>query len=137
MPLLSGFALGLINRTRPAQVPAYVERVFELEDARAAIDWAEHVVLCVPRTADLDARWVRLLASRPALRAIHLGCRRSDPGPWATLDGLTTLDDLFDLQAAQQHRRARQLELARAACHARALERARDLDVYAMPAECT
>ena len=137
MPMLSGFELGLINRTRPAEIPEFVHRVFEMDDAQAAVDWADHVVLCVPRAADLDARWVRLLASRPAVRAIHLGCRRAELGPWAALRRLATLDELFDLRTAQQDRRMRQLEFARAACRARALQRAADVDGYVMSAECT
>lgn len=137
MPMLSGFELGLINRTRPTEIPEFVHRVFEMDDAQAAIDWADHVVLCVPRAANLDARWARLLASRPAVRVIHLGCRRADIGPWAELNGLATLDDLFNLRTAQQDRRMRQLEFARAACRARALQRAADVDGYVMSAECT
>lgn len=137
MPMLSGFKLGLINRTRPTGIPAFVEQVFDRSDAQAAVDWADHVVLCVPRASDFDTLWVGLLASRPAVRAIHLGCRRANAGPWTALDGLATLDDLFDLRSAQQSRRARQLELARAACRARALERATDPDRCATSAQCT
>jgi hypothetical protein len=137
MPMLSGFKLGLINRTRPSGIPAFVERVFDLDDAQVAIDWAEHVVLCVPRAPDFDTHWVRLLASRPAVRTVHLGCRRASAGSWAALDGLATLDDLFDLRSAQQSRRTRQLELARAACRARAQVRASDLDRRATSAQYT
>lgn len=123
-PMLAGFELGLINRTRPPSVPDYVRRVFDAHEAEIALDWAERVVMCVPRHPDIDSRWVALLSSRPALRAIHLGCRRADAGRWAELRGLLTLDDLFDLRVAQQDRRARQLELAYAACRTRALSRA-------------
>jgi hypothetical protein len=137
MPMLSNFELGLINRTLPADPPSFVRRVFALDDAVAAVDWADHVVLCVPRAAEVDASWVGLLAARPAVRAVHLGCRRSDPGPWAVLKGLATLDDLFDLRSLQQDRRVRQLELARAACRARALQRVAELHDHAISAACT
>ena len=130
LPMLSGFELGLINRTHPTDAPESVQRVFDLTDAEGAIDWADYVVLCVPRSADLDSRWVRLLESRPRLRAIHLGCRRADLGPWAGVNRLATLDDLFNLRTAQQDRRMRQLELARAACRTRALLRAADVARY-------
>lgn len=125
LPMLAGFELGLINRTRPAAIPQGVKRVFGAEEAATALDWTDHVVLCIPRDPDLDARWIRLLASHHGKRAVHLGCRRSDPGAWAELPGLVTLDDLFELRLAQQGRRARQLELARAACAERARWRAR------------
>ncbi len=124
LPMLADFELGLINRTRPTGVPEFVRRIFAADQAEDAVDWADHVVLCVPRHPQLDARWVELLASRPALRALHLGCRRTDAGRWAELRELATLDDLFDLRIAQQHRRSRQLELARSACGTRALLRA-------------
>lgn len=130
LPMLSGFELALINRSRPTDIPECVQRVFESIQAGAALDWADHVVLCVPRAVDLDARWVGLLASRPAKRVIHLGCRRADPGAWARLGGLATLDDLFDLRTAQQDRRMRQLELARSACSTRALLHAANLRRY-------
>ena len=130
LPMLSGFELALINRTRPADIPEGVQRVFDASETQAALDWADHVVMCVPRAVDLDARWVSLLASRPGTRVIHLGCRRADPGAWATLEGLATLDDLFDLRTAQQDRRMRQLELARAACGTRALLRAANVAQY-------
>ncbi len=126
LAMLAEFELGLINRTRPTAVPEAVQRVFEVDEAETAVDWADHVVLCVPRHPELDARWVTLLATRPALRAVHLGCRRADAGGWAELRELATLDDLFDLRIAQQDRRSRQLQLARAACRARALLRAAD-----------
>jgi glutamyl-tRNA reductase len=123
-PLLTGFELGVINRRRPADVPDSVRHVFDVAEAPAAVDWADHVVLCVPRDPELDTRWLALLASRTALQVIHLGCRRGDAGAWAQVRGLLTLDDLFDLRVAQQDRRSRQLELARAACRTRALLRA-------------
>ena len=124
-PMLTGFELGIINRTRLQAVPGHVRHVFDAEEAELALDWADHVVICVPRHPELDARWLALLSPR-SLRVIHLGCRRADAGPWAQLRGLLTLDDLFDLRIAQQDRRARQLELARAACRTRALLRAAD-----------
>jgi glutamyl-tRNA reductase len=123
VPVLAGYEVAIINRTRPAQ-STHVRRVFDATDAAGAADWADHVVLCVPRHPDLDDRWLALLSSRPALQVIHLGCRRADAGRWADLPGLLTLDDLFDLRLVQQDRRARQLELARAACRTRALLRA-------------
>ena len=123
-PMLTGFELAIINRSRSEAAPGHVRHVFDVEEAPAAVNWADHVVMCVPRQTELDARWLPLLASRGALRVIHLGCRRADAGPWAQLRGLLTLDDLFDLRLAQQDRRSRQLELARAACRTRALLRA-------------
>ena len=123
-PMLTGYELAILNRSRPSAAPECVRRVFDAAEAEAAVDWADHVLLCVPRHPELDARWLALLGSRPALRVIHLGCRRADAGRWAELRGLLTLDDLFDLRLAQEDRRARQLELARAACRTRALLRA-------------
>jgi glutamyl-tRNA reductase len=123
-PVLAGSELAIINRTPPRTVPVGVRRVFDATEDRAAAAWADHVVLCVPRHPELDARWLALLAARPTLQIIHLGCRRADAGRWAELRGLVTLDDLFDLRIAQQDRRSRQLELARAACRTRALLRA-------------
>jgi len=137
LPMLSGFELALINRTRPTDMPECVQRVFDASETAAALDWADHVVLCVPRAVDLDARWVSLLASRPGTRVIHLGCRRADRGPWATLAGVATLDDLFDLRTAQQDRRMRLLELARAACGTRALLRAANVARYQTSASRT
>jgi hypothetical protein len=123
-PLLTGFELGLINRRRPDVVGDHVRHVFDADEAESALDWADHVVICVPRHPEIDARWLTLLAYRSALQVIHLGCRRADAGRWVELRGLLTLDDLFDLRVAQQDRRSRQLELARAACRTRALLRA-------------
>lgn len=123
-PVLTGFELAIINRHRPATVPDYVQHVFDATEGEAAVAWADHVVLCVARHPELDTRWLALLASSPTLQVIHLGCRRADAGRWAQLRGLLTLDDLFDLRLAQQDRRSRQLELARAACRTRALLRA-------------
>jgi hypothetical protein len=101
-----------------------VRHVFDAGQAETALDWADHVVLCVPRHLELDARWLTLLGPRSLVQVIHLGCRRADAGPWTQLRALLTLDDLFDLRLAQQDRRSRQLELARAACRTRALLRA-------------
>jgi hypothetical protein len=123
-PMLTGFELGVINRTRPQPVPDHVRHVFDAGQAETALDWADHVVLCVPRHPELDARWLTLLGPRSLVQVIHLGCRRADAGPWTQLRALLTLDDLFDLRLAQQDRRSRQLELARAACRTRALLRA-------------
>jgi glutamyl-tRNA reductase len=123
-PLLTGFEVGVINRTRPQRVADQVRHVFDAEEADTALDWADHAVLCVPCHPELDARWLALLLPRSLLQVIHLGCRRSTTGPWSQLRGVLTLDDLFDLRLAQQDRRSRQLELARAACRSRALLRA-------------
>ena len=123
LPKLAGFELALINRTRPASTPDHVQ-VFDAGEAATAVEWADHVVLCVPRHPELDARWLALLGTGPGSHVIHLGCRRADAGGWAEVRGLLTLDDLFDLRIAQQDRRSRQLELARAACRTRALLRA-------------
>lgn len=123
-PLLTGFELAIINRNRPVKLPDSVQHTYAGTEGEAAVAWADHVVLCVPRHPELDARWLSLLASRPSIQVIHLGCRRAEAGPWAELRGIVTLDDLFDLRLAQQDRRSRQLELARAACRTRALLRA-------------
>jgi glutamyl-tRNA reductase len=123
-PMLTGFELAIINRSRPVTLPDSVQRAYAGTEGEAAVAWADHVVLCVPRHPELDARWLSLLVSRPSIQVIHLGCRRADAGRWAELRGFVTLDDLFDLRLAQQDRRSRQLELARAACRTRALLRA-------------
>lgn len=123
-PVLVGFELAIINRTRPTNLPPGTRRVFDATEDAAAAAWADHVVLCVPRHPELDARWLALLTAKPTLQVIHLGCRRADAGRWAEFRGLVTLDDLFDLRIAQLDRRSRQLELACAACRTRGLLRA-------------
>ena len=114
-------ALGIFNRSVVQPDPPGVSAVFTTGEEQAAADWASHVIVCLPRDAELDARWVAVLrdrALRGSLTTVHLGCRRAQRGLWDALPNLFDLDDLFDLQRAQEERRTDQLRRAREACHA-------------------
>lgn len=117
--LLSKFGaseIAVFNRTPPAGLPRTVRRLFGPGDEQAAVEWATHVVMCVPRHADIDRHWIPLLRSRARLRVVHLACRRGDPGAWREVATLIDLDQVFDLQRRQAELRGRQLARARAAC---------------------
>jgi len=114
-------SLGIFNRSAVQAPPPGVSALFSPGEEQAAADWASHVIVCLPRDAELDARWVAVLrdrALRGSLMTVHLGCRRAQRGLWNTLPNLFDLDDLFDLQRAQEERRTDQLRRARDACHA-------------------
>lgn len=117
--MLSKFGAGAVavfNRTRPTEMPGEIRHWFGPGEEGAAADWATHVVLCVPRNAEIDGRWIPLLRARPGLRIVHLACRRDDPGAWREVATLIDLDHVFDLQREQAELRSRQLARAREAC---------------------
>jgi glutamyl-tRNA reductase len=108
--------IAAFNRSRPTQMPENVHVTFGAGEEAAAVAWATHVVMCVPRNAEIDSRWLPLLRARAGLRIVHLACRRDDPGDWRDLATLIDLDHVFDLQRRQAELRTRQLAGARAAC---------------------
>ncbi len=102
---------------RTASLPAWPElRRFGPGEEREAAQWATHVVMCVPRNEDTDARWVAALRARGELRVVHLGARRDEADAWAGFADFFDLDHVFDLQRVQTARRAARLQAARAAC---------------------
>lgn len=119
--MLSKFAAGEIavfNRTRPTDLPKTVRMTFGPGEEPAAVEWATHVVMCVPRNAEIDGRWLPLLGARAGLRIVHLACRRDDAGAWRDIATLIDLDHVFELQRRQAELRGRQLASARSACAA-------------------
>jgi glutamyl-tRNA reductase len=108
--------VAVFNRTRLTEVPENVRVTFGPGEEPAAVAWATHVVMCVPRTPEIDDRWLPLLRARAGLRIVHLACRRDDAGDWRDLATLIDLDHVFDLQRRQGELRTRQLAGAHAAC---------------------
>lgn len=113
-----GGEIAVFNRTRPTNLPETVRRTFGPGQEPAAVDWATHVVMCVPRNAEIDDRWLPLLSARTGLRIVHLACRRDDPGAWRDIATLIDLDHVFELQRRQAELRGQQLASARSACAA-------------------
>lgn len=118
VPKFAELRPALFNRTLPPVLPAVFSRLFSVGEEAQAVEWASHIVLCVPRVEAIDRSWVPLIAARPSLRTIHLGCRRDARGDWGRIPGLIDLDDVFELERSQTRRRSRQLELAADACAA-------------------
>lgn len=119
--MLSKFGAGEIavfNRTPPTDLPKTVRMAFAPGEEHAAVEWATHVVMCVPRNAEIDSRWLPLLRARAGLRIVHLACRRDDAGAWRDIATLIDLDQVFDLRRRQTELRTRQLASARGACAA-------------------
>jgi len=116
MPAMFAHAeVAVFNRTRPSPAPGPQIRYFGAGEERQAAAWATHVVMCVPRRADIDTCWIEALRPRNP-RIVHLGCRRGAAGGWSEIADLIDLDAVFDLQREQGHRRESQLRHAREAC---------------------
>lgn len=88
----------------------------------AAWQRARNVIVCVPADPKLDPlrvlAWTRRQSSAGQL--LHLGILTSEGSAWGPVAGLTTLNDLFALQTANQDRRQLQFKRARRACRERA-----------------
>lgn len=119
-PAFGTFALGVWGRTAPQAPPLAGARWFAAADAATALQWAQLAIFCIPAATEHDGRWIGLLRDAGPARVAHLGLRRADCGAWAAVPSLRTLDDLFDLQAAQDELRRHRLARARAACAERA-----------------
>src|SRR6185437_10459495 len=115
-PWLGGAELWLYNRTTERALELSRElakrdaarpvRVLEGGLAAELAAWrsAQHVVVCIPGDAALDAARVAArrdyLASAPAGapgRVIHLGLGAAPPAPWSELPGVVSLCSLFDM----------------------------------------
>lgn len=140
LPYLPGRPLQIVNRTaaraqrlidelRPSLSSA---SLIELVDAHADAEmaaWqrASNVVVCVPPEPEHDVLRVRAWNSRAVSggRLLHLGILSTEGSPWRSIPTLSTLTDLFALQATNQDHRQLQFKRAGRECRERA--RLRDL----------
>ena len=141
-PWLAGAELWLYNRTAERALelsrevakrdPARPIRVIEGGLAAELAGWraAQHVVVCIPGDAQLDAQ--RVAARREYLsaagsdgpgRVIHLGLGAAPPAPWSELPGVVSLGSLFDMLRSHSQLRARALQRAQHACLEKAVLR--------------
>jgi len=134
LPYLPGRPLWIANRT-PARAATLLDGVrgrvsstdiqllaAEPQAELAAWQRATNVVVCVPADAERDASRVQAWARRPtsAGQLLHLGILATADTPWASVAGITTLNDLFTRQSANQDHRQLRFERARRACRERA-----------------
>lgn len=137
LPYLPGRPLWIANRT-PARATMLLDGVrgnassanvqvlsAEPEAELAAWQRATNVVVCVPADAERDASRVQAWARRPtsAGQLLHLGILTTNGTPWASVAGITTLNELFTRQSANQDQRQLRFERARRACRERAQHR--------------
>ncbi len=134
LPYLPGRPLWIANRT-PARAATLLDGVrgsassldiqllsVEPQAELAAWQRATNVVVCVPADAERDASRVQAWSRRPtsAGQLLHLGILTTADTPWASVAGITTLNDLFTRQSANQDHRQLRFERARRACRERA-----------------
>jgi len=140
LPYLPGRPLWIANRTRSRaaqlldEIGGCLSSTNEIEllpaDPQAELAaWqrASNVIVCVPADPDHDYQRIQAWTRRrvPDGRLLHLGILEADGSSWASVAGITTLNQLFALQTANQDRRHLRFERARRACGERA--RLRDL----------
>ena len=129
LPAFTAFEIGVYARDGSYIAPAGAHRFSPGEEAAAA-SWARSVIFCTPAPIASDPAWIAAFGRHPAVKVLHLGRRREAADGWRALDGVISLDDLFELSASQATLRRRRLEEARAACAAAAdLRWARDVAV--------
>lgn len=121
LPSFAAFEVAVYARS-PESVPPDISRRFAPGEEQAAVAWADAVYFCLPAGTERDAIWVEALRAR-AVPAVHLGLRRPVCGPWSEVQGLRTLEDLFDLQRSQSELRSVRLERAARCCRELALAR--------------
>lgn len=119
LPSFTAFEVAVYAR-RPESVPPEIVRRFAPGEEQAAIAWADAVYFCLPAGTERDTIWVAALRARP-VPAVHLGLRSPVCRPWSEIQGLRTLEDLFDLQRSQSELRSVRLERAARCCRDLAL----------------
>ena len=128
LPYFSGLAVGLWNhreipvRGSTDEQIAGVDLLFTPDNAAAAADWAEHVVLTTPPVRSHDDAWRARIETAGARTVVHLGLRAGLSESWYGCERFFVLDDVFDLRRRQASLRSRRLDRARAACRDAARE---------------
>lgn len=95
------------------------------EDEVQAWETATHVIVCVPPDEAKDPKrieaWLRgREAGHRKGRIVHLGCLSRESAFWSSIEGVLSLEALFELQNETHAARARQVGAAKEACVARA-----------------
>jgi hypothetical protein len=134
LPYLPGRPLWIANRT-PARATTLLDGVRERVSSAdiqvlsadpqaelAAWQQATNVVVCVPADPERDLSRVQAWTRRRSAEGqlLHLGILSLDGTPWGSVTGITTLNDLFSRQSANQDHRQLRFERARRACRERA-----------------
>jgi len=118
LPLFTAFDLRVWNH-QSANKPAIDScELFPATAAKAAAEWATHVVLTTPAETRNDRMWAELTRGHLP-QVVHLGRRRAEPGSWsdrANTGHYFDLDDIFDLRSEQSSLRSLQIRRARKAC---------------------
>jgi hypothetical protein len=127
LPWLGHADLGVWTRGAPVPLPLSV-RWFAPSAAPEAAAWATHVVLTTPADAAHDDAWQTRFAATAVSALGHLGRRDGAVRRWAGIGRAFDLEDLFNLAATREQRRASRLAAALDTC--RQLVRAR----FAAPA---
>jgi glutamyl-tRNA reductase len=135
LPYLPGRPLWIGNRTRARAVDLLNDvgcclsqangvTVLPADPEAELSAWrqAANVIVCVPADPERDVLRVKTWngSEVPARQLLHLGILSALGTPWADAADLTTLNDLFALQTANQDRRQLRFERARRACRERA-----------------
>lgn len=143
-PFLFDSPLVLANRTEsslksffkevlnhPSADPSKVAAALTPESAFRALENATSVVFCIPITANDDVIVSQLLNREVPCEVIHLGIRRGEEGAWSRLigRGLSTLDDLLELQKEQGEMRSIGFKKAEMVCAERAKHRSLGLSL--------
>lgn len=120
LPYFKAWDTAIWNR-RPSGLRAATElRWFDPEQAAAAADWAQHVILTTPLDSDNDGLWQSCLQATEIRSVVHLGHRRGTRFAVSTASNCYDLDHVFELRATQAGVRSLQITRARAECRRRA-----------------
>ena len=93
-------------------------RLFAAAEPATAAAWADDLVLTTPADQPLnEALWQQLTTKHQIATVVHLGRRRTDPGPWQQHAGtFFNLDDVFSLRSKLADERDLRIANARRAC---------------------
>lgn len=97
-------------------------KVINQNDESQAWAQADHVVLCVPFSAERDAERVQWwkLGVGVHRKLIHLAGPRNEAGAFLQISDFFALDDVLNLQKAQDHARREQIQRALRVCEEKA-----------------
>lgn len=111
--------------------PSRISIALPEENLMKSLDEVSFAIFCIPQSEKDELLVSRLLNRKQPCEVIHLGIRRGEEGVWNKMNGkgLSTLDDLLDLQKGQGDMRSLSFKKAEMICHERAKHRALGLSL--------
>lgn len=115
----------------PSADPSKIGIAHSLENLMSSLSEVSYAVFCIPQSEKDELIVSKLLARQNPCEVIHLGIRRGEEGVWSKLNGkgLSTLDDLLELQKERGEMRSLFFKKAEMVCQERAKHRALGLSL--------